>query len=148
MILLTCHRQLSQGAQSKGFKMKKMFALWTVLLMSAVAIAASAPPPAPVTTVVVSGRSLLADSKGMTVYVFDNDKTSSSTCYTGCSSFWPALTVQPTDTVAAPFGKSNRTDGTVQPTLNNRPLYRYAGDHNSGDTHGDGLGGIWHVVPF
>jgi predicted lipoprotein with Yx(FWY)xxD motif len=46
----------------------------------------------------------------------------------------------------AAVGTSPRTDGKVQLTYQGRPLYTYAGDKKPGDTKGDGLSGIWHVV--
>ena len=42
---------------------------------------------------------------------------------------------------------SARTDGTQQLVYKGRPVYDYAGDSKAGDKKGDGIGGIWHVVP-
>ena len=44
------------------------------------------------------------------------------------------------------LGSLTRTDGAKQISLDGRPLYRYAGDGAPGDTNGEGIGGIWHVV--
>ena len=39
-----------------------------------------------------------------------------------------------------------RKDGTLQVTVNGRPLYYYAGDAKAGDTTGQGVGGKWFVA--
>ena len=35
----------------------------------------------------------------------------------------------------------------MQVTLDGHPLYHFSGDAAAGDTNGNGIGGIWHVVP-
>ncbi len=40
----------------------------------------------------------LVDAKGMTLYIFDNDKErGKSTCYGGCAETWPPFTPKPED---------------------------------------------------
>jgi Secreted repeat of unknown function len=34
----------------------------------------------------------------------------------------------------------------VQATYNGYPLYLYVGDNGPGDTAGNGVGGVWHVI--
>ena len=99
----------------------------------------------PVQVVQVSGKSILAADTGRTLYVFDQDKTSDSTCYAACALAWPAATTNVAD-LKAPFGRSTRRDGSQQITYQGRPLYRYFADLSKGDTRGDGFGGTWHVV--
>ena len=48
--------------------------------------------------------------------------------------------------VQGPLSVIARPDGGRQVADDGRPLYRYAGDIKAGDTNGDGIGGIWHVV--
>ena len=88
------------------------------------------------------------DSKGMTLYIFDKDTTSVSTCYTTCAKTWPPYLVTGTlpTTMPAHLGTSKRTDGTVQYTWDNHPLYYYINDKKVGDTTGDGVGGVWHLA--
>ncbi|MDA8789396.1 discoidin domain-containing protein [Pseudomonadales bacterium] len=84
---------------------------------------------------------------GLTLYIWDNDPANTSACYGGCATSWPPLLV--TDGVASGvpnLGTTTRSNGDVQATYNNQPLYYYAGDTATGDTNGDGLGGTWHVV--
>jgi hypothetical protein len=44
------------------------------------------------------------------------------------------------------FGTIKRANGMLQATYKGRPLYTYAGDSAPGQTKGNGLGGIWHVL--
>lgn len=89
---------------------------------------------------------VLANTAGLSLYTFDNDTTSESTCYNGCAVRWPAALVTADVEVAAPFGTTTRTDGSIQLTLDGDPLYTYFGDAAPGDTTGDGLGGVWHLA--
>lgn len=90
---------------------------------------------------------VLVDQNGMTVYVFDKDSNGTSNCYGGCEKAWPPVKLADSDVVAAPYGSTTRKDGTRQLMYQGRPLYLYVGDEKPGDENGDGLGGIWHVVP-
>jgi len=94
---------------------------------------------------------ILADSKGMTVYLFTNDtKESESTCVDKCSTFWPPVTA--TGDVTLPAGVDGtlttfqRADGTSQVAYNGIPLYYFAKDKDGGDAYGQNVGGIWFVV--
>jgi predicted lipoprotein with Yx(FWY)xxD motif len=105
----------------------------------------SAPAASPVQTVDSDAGKILADASGLSLYTYDHDTTSQSTCYQGCAHVWPpALTTLAS--VAAPLGLTTRNDGKVQLTYGGKPLYLYAGDSAQGDVNGDGLGGIWHLV--
>lgn len=92
---------------------------------------------------------ILVDEAGMTLYVFDSDEGSTSTCYDGCAQTWPPLE-GPADAGdgadAALLGTTTRDDGTVQVTYDGQPLYYYAADQAAGDTNGQGVGGVWWVV--
>jgi predicted lipoprotein with Yx(FWY)xxD motif len=104
-----------------------------------------APTPAAVQIVDTPSGQVVADAQGLSLYVFDKDTTSASTCYGACANAWPAA-LAPADPPAAPLGITMRNDGKKQLTLKGRPLYRFAGDAAQGDTNGDGLGGIWHLA--
>ena len=41
-----------------------------------------------------------------------------------------------------------RPDGSLQASFQGRPLYFFNGDTGPGTAAGDGLGGVWHVVPY
>ena len=116
---------------------------------------AGAPAPAAQPTVKVSddaklGKILVASS-GMTVYIFDRDTEATSNCYDQCATTWPALTLASGDPVAAvgiagKLATATRKEGTKQVTYNGKPLYFYSKDQKAGDTLGDNVGTIWHVV--
>jgi predicted lipoprotein with Yx(FWY)xxD motif len=98
--------------------------------------------------------SFLTDGNGRTLYLFEADKTSASSCYSTCASLWPPLkstgavrTASPV--LASELGTTKRTDGTTEVTYHGHPLYYYAGDSKPGDTTGQALnqfGAKWYVV--
>jgi predicted lipoprotein with Yx(FWY)xxD motif len=94
----------------------------------------------------------LVDSKGMTLYLFTQDTPGVSNCSGGCLKAWPAL-VAPAGVTAGPniAGKldviTRADDGSKQVTYNGYPLYYWKKDVNPGDTTGQGVGGVWFVVP-
>lgn len=128
----------------------KQILLMTSLLITQVAFGDETTPsiPAPVSVVKVGDQSILADQAGMTLYIFDVDTDSQSQCYEDCAVAWPPMILKSEDEVAAPFGESFRTDGARQLTYENHPLYYFQNDEKTGDINGDGLGGVWHIVPF
>jgi predicted lipoprotein with Yx(FWY)xxD motif len=95
---------------------------------------------------------IVVNSKGDTVYVFDSDTANSgkSTCYDGCASTWPAVTTTSSTPdvkgVTGTVGTITRTDGTTQVTLDGMPLYTYSGDSAAGDVQGQGMGNTWYAV--
>ena len=89
-----------------------------------------------------------SSNPGFTVYLFDNDSDSVSTCYGGCASAWPPVYV--TDDSASGvsnLGSTTRNDGTEQVTYNGMPLYFYAGDQQAGDRSGDNVAN-WHSIEY
>jgi predicted lipoprotein with Yx(FWY)xxD motif len=94
---------------------------------------------------------VLTGANGMTLYTFDRDTPGVSNCNDQCANTWPPLTLDAgTPTAAAgvsgTLGVISRGDGRRQVTFNNQPLYFYSPDTQPGDTKGDGVGGVWHVV--
>lgn len=97
---------------------------------------------------------VLVDSKGHTVYLFQKDTGSMSTCSGACAQEWPPVMTSGKPTVgggleASLVGTTKRSDGTTQVTYNGHPLYNFAGDSAAGDTSGQGLddfGANWYVV--
>lgn len=113
------------------------------------------PPPAEagVTVDVAEAElgSILSDAEGRTLYVFLNDPPGESTCSGECATNWPALETdgEPQSGPGADaslLGTTERDDGTLQVTYNERPLYYFAGDEAPGDTNGQGVGDVWYVV--
>jgi predicted lipoprotein with Yx(FWY)xxD motif len=94
---------------------------------------------------------VLVDGNGMTVYLFENDKGSSSTCTGTCAETWPALVTSGDASTsgkasASMLGTTTRDDGSTQVTYNGHPLYRYSGDTAPGDANGQDVGDVWYAV--
>lgn len=87
---------------------------------------------------------VLTTKDGRTVYVFDKDSAGKSVCKDACAAKWPAVTP---DMMQGGVEAIARDDGGKQATLNGKPLYLFAGDQKAGDKAGDGVNGVWHVVP-
>lgn len=96
---------------------------------------------------------ILVDANGKSLYTFDRDTSPTSACTGTCAGTWPPLLIPagggtpvPNTGVTGKLALSARSEGGSQITLNDKPLYRYSGDVNAGDTAGDGVGGIWHIA--
>jgi predicted lipoprotein with Yx(FWY)xxD motif len=96
----------------------------------------------------------LVGPKGRTLYLFEKDKTSKSTCNGACATAWPPLLVSGTPKAggsakASLLGTTKRSDGKRQVTYKGHPLYYFIQDKKAGDTKGQGLnafGAKWYVV--
>jgi predicted lipoprotein with Yx(FWY)xxD motif len=96
----------------------------------------------------------LVDGSGRTLYLWKADTGSSSTCTGACAQAWPPLTTKGTPKAsggvnATWLGTTKRSDGTMQVTYKNHPLYLFAGDQKAGDTTGqgsNGFGALWYVL--
>ena len=106
------------------------------------------------TATVGSLGTVLVDSQGRTLYLFQKDSGTKSTCFGACASAWPPLraTGKPTaggGANASMLGTTPRSDGKPQVTYNGHPLYLFAGDQKPGDANGQGtnaFGALWYVV--
>ena len=102
--------------------------------------------PMLMSTTAVAAETLLTNKAGMTLYTFDKDSQGVSNCYDGCAVKWPPYMASKNAKVDDGFGVIKRKDGAEQWTYHGQPLYTWMGDKKKGDTNGDGLGGVWHVV--
>jgi predicted lipoprotein with Yx(FWY)xxD motif len=97
---------------------------------------------------------ILVDGNGRTLYLFEADKGSSSSCYGDCATYWPPLLTggapaAGTGVNAPMLGTTKRTDGTTEVTYGGHPLYYVVTDHNPGDATGQAVnnfGAAWYVV--
>ena len=97
---------------------------------------------------------ILVNGKNLTLYLFQADKTSTSTCNGSCAQAWPPLVVTGKPTASGGvqsklLSTTKRSDGSLQVTYKGHPLYRFAGDKKAGDTNGQGLnnfGAKWYVL--
>lgn len=89
---------------------------------------------------------VLAAHNGMTLYTFDKDQPNRSQCTEDCLARWPALTATAEAQGEGAFSVLTREDGSLQWAYRNQPLYFWFQDEKAGDTLGDGVGGVWHVI--
>ena len=124
---------------------------------SAPAAGASSPPPAAgvsVTTLgmrTINGTAVVTNAKGLTLYWFVPDTTTTSKCTGSCATYWPPLTgpVSAGVGVTGSLGSIIRSNGAMQATYDGHPLYTYAADSAPGQTKGNGLnasGGVWYEM--
>src|SRR3954447_19702986 len=107
-----------------------------------------------VATARTSLGSVLVDSRGRTLYLFEKDTNNASMCAGSCASIWPPLTTTGTPQAmgaaqASLVGAVRRADGAMQVTYHGHPLYLYVGDSEAGDVRGQGLnqfGAVWDAV--
>lgn len=94
----------------------------------------------------------LTNSSGLALYVFTEDKKSTSECYGACAKAWPPLlttgpvTISGKYTVPSDLGTTTRTNGAKQVTYGGHPLYYFSGDTAAGQTKGQGTAGEWFLV--
>ena len=108
------------------------------------------------TRVVVSDSEfgqMLFDSTGQAIYLFDVEESSRPECYDACAEAWP-----PVLTTGRPvagrgvdpslLGTTRRSDGAVQVTYDDHPLYFYAHEGKGEVKCHDVFlnGGNWYVV--
>ena len=97
---------------------------------------------------------ILVTSSGMTLYTFAIDQAGVSRCESSsCVAYWPPYTASAQPVVApqveGKIGLITRSDGTMQLTFNEMPLYTFIADKKPGDVQGDNVnqfGGLWHVA--
>ncbi|WP_442544552.1 COG4315 family predicted lipoprotein [Arthrobacter sp. KN11-1C] len=91
-------------------------------------------------------------ANGKSVYIFAKDAKDSgkSACTGGCATLWPPVTttsaMPAVDGVSGTIGTIPTADGKMQITVNGMPIYFYSKDEDSGDTYGQGVGGVWSLV--
>jgi predicted lipoprotein with Yx(FWY)xxD motif len=97
---------------------------------------------------------ILVDSQGRTVYLFEKDSGTTSECSDACAVAWPPVLTsgQPTagmGATASLIGTTKRSDGQTQVTYNGHPLYTFVNDQKAGDTNGEGVtayGAKWYAL--
>ena len=122
---------------------------------SSAAAASSAPASSSGGSVVnmttINGTAVLTNAKGMTLYWFAPDTSTTSKCSGSCATYWPPVTgpVTAGSGVTGTLGTITRSDGTMQATYDGHPLYTYLGDTKAGQAKGNGLnlsGGLWYEM--
>ncbi|WP_126976909.1 COG4315 family predicted lipoprotein [Frigidibacter oleivorans] len=113
------------------------------------ALSAVLPLPAAAAPAMTGGSALgpvLTDARGMTLYIFDEDRDGQSACYDACAVNWPPLLAEAGAVPEGDFTLSPRKDGAMQWTLRGQPLYTWIKDAAPGDVTGDGVKGVWHAA--
>jgi predicted lipoprotein with Yx(FWY)xxD motif len=135
-------------------RLASALAVLGVLAVTATALA-STPTTAQVKTRKTSSLgTILVDSKGKTLYLFEKDKRGKSACYGSCAKNWPPYLTGKKPTAGAGakaslLGTTKRTDGKLQVTYNRHPLYYFKFDTKAGQTRGENVhafGADWYVV--
>ena len=155
--------------------MHRLFGLAALAVVSALVLAAcggssyggnkspsttAAPAPAATSSAAtISAKSsslgtFLVDAKGRTLYLWEADKGTMSTCSGACAAAWPPLTTKGMPKASGSvksslLGTTKRSDGTSEVTYHGHPLYYFAGDAAPGQTAGQGnagFGALWYVV--
>ncbi|WP_163542877.1 hypothetical protein [Occultella kanbiaonis] len=95
---------------------------------------------------------VIVDGAGMTAYYFSNDVPDSGTsaCEGECLVNWPPITTEsetPTvEGVTAEVGTITAADGSLQVTVDGRPIYLFVGDAAPGDVNGQAVQDVWWVI--
>lgn len=120
----------------------KSVSLGTAFLLTFLTLgahAADAPP-------VKMADGVLVDSKGMTVYTYDNDTATKSACTGKCAVNWPPVIVTDSKPTPPDYSVITRDDGKKQLAYKGKPLYTFIKDKKPGDKVGDKVMDAWHVV--
>ncbi|MCU1428465.1 MAG: hypothetical protein JWL83_2465 [Actinomycetia bacterium] len=96
---------------------------------------------------------ILVNAQGRTLYLFQKDTGTTSTCTGACAVNWPPLRANGTPAAGsgatAMLATTTRSDGAPQVTYNGHPVYLFAGDQKAGDTNGQGInafGASWFAL--
>src|SRR5262252_8917191 len=68
---------------------------------------------------------ILTAKNGMTLYVYDNDRAGTPTCYKNCAKRWPPYLGGTSDAMTKDWTLVKRRDGGMQWAYHGRPLYFY-----------------------
>ena len=98
--------------------------------------------------------SILVNSAGRTLYLFEADSRTKSACTGACATAWPPLLAKGAPTAgaglnASKLGTISRSGGNHQVTYNGHPLYLFVNDTQAGQTNGQGVtafGAAWFAV--
>ncbi len=94
---------------------------------------------------------ILVDSQGMTLYHLSGEVNGKFICTSSaCVGVWHPLIAPSSGAPSgvASLGTVKRPEGTVQVTYKGTPLYTFTGDHQAGETTGQGITdvGTWSAV--
>ena len=104
-----------------------------------------------VKTRMVSGKTLLVNRRGFTLYHLSVERRGHFICTnSACLAEWHPLVVKKgtTPSGARSLSTVRRPDGRIQVAYKGGPLYTFEEDHKPGDMNGNGFKdvGTWHVI--
>jgi predicted lipoprotein with Yx(FWY)xxD motif len=137
--------------------MLRIFVTAVALLLSMDAASAHgeepAPPPKkeaavfPIQVTQSRKGQILVNSKGLTLYTFDNDNTGSkSNCDGKCTERWTPVAADADAQAKGDFTVITRSDGSKMWAYRYRPLYTSQSDHGPGDFNGYDVENRWHIA--
>lgn len=136
--------------------MRRVLAAFALAAAVALAVAGTSSAAGRATVKTRHGKlgTFLVGANGRTLYLFEKDKTSKSTCYGQCASFWPPLITSGRAKASGGargslLGTTKRRDGKLQVTYKGHPVYFFAEDKKPGDTKGEGFnafGAKWYAL--
>jgi predicted lipoprotein with Yx(FWY)xxD motif len=99
----------------------------------------------------IGGVTVLTNARGLTLYWFAPDTSTTSRCTGSCTDYWPPLIGNPEvgPGVTGRLGTVRRSGRVLQATYDGHPLYTYNGDNGPGSANGNNLdlnGGLWYEV--
>ncbi len=135
----------------------------SLIAMPALTAAATAVPRATrasTTTIATRQTSklgpVLVDSRGRLLYLSTHDAKNRSNCSGACAKTWTPILAggrlvakSGSGVNQRMIGRLRRSEGRLQVTYNNHPLYLYSKDKRAGDMHGEGaneFSGRWYVL--
>lgn len=87
------------------------------------------------------------DKDQFSLYTFTNDEPGVSNCSGGCLANWPAFLATEHDNPYGAFNIIERSDGNMQWTYEDKPLYFFVNDLAIDDINGQGIGDAFFLVP-
>ena len=91
------------------------------------------------------GKVFIGENK-LSLYTFRNDAKNQSNCYADCAISWPPFLAKNDAKTNGHWTIVKRNDGNNQWAFKGAPLYYWVGDAKTGDTTGDGVGGVWDLA--
>jgi predicted lipoprotein with Yx(FWY)xxD motif len=101
--------------------------------------------PADISLFFEDGKYLFRVGESRSIYVCDRDKSGAPTCTGECSRRWPPVIASKGSQPVGAWTLVKRADRSMQWRYRNRPVYTNAND-KPGETSGEGVEGVWHVV--
>ena len=110
-------------------------------------MATAYPPdtPADISAFFENGKYVFRAGDGLSIYVYDRDKTGVPTCTGQCAKEWPPVIASADSKPVGAWTLVERAEGSKQWRFRNRPVYTNAKD-KLGETSGNGIDGVWHLL--